>query len=541
MTKLSVNRFLYGTIVGIVLLFSLLLGLVILRNLEHFKKEAMENFAFRTELFKQSIDSNIILGDYVSGLKKADLFFSQSDVDILHISLIDGTSLVDLRKPDISKSLFEISKEIGISDDTNGDFSRIADLKIGYDLSPLDSVLRAIAWQGAGVLLAFLGVSAIGAFYLSKLLNQPLKNLSRLVAGGDLQKISSILSESKIFELWMLESAIAEMGGQLTSFHKKEVENAKSLAVAQVASQISHDLRAPLATIERLLYLPQETTIKSQAVSIKETLFRIGSMIDSFRNTDTELLVLPIWQVVDYSDCLGDLKAKAEIFGKKIFAEVATERKSVFVDGPKLKRAIYNLASNAIDAANFQISIRVFVMESDLYLKVEDDGFGVPEVFVPRLFQKNATFGKADGTGLGLAYVRQIMRGHGGDVTYRRENGLTIFECRLPNAVVEKEDQTVEIAAFLEIKLEQKQVKKVAICLDPPSLSQTVLAQLASHNSEEFLFSGELSGAHIVVSNIDEIMFQVLERDDQEFIQISESWGPETQMIGLLKRKLNLT
>jgi hypothetical protein len=133
------------------------------------------------------------------------------------------------------------------------------------------------------------------------------------------------------------------------------------------------------------------------------------------------------------------------------------------------------------------------------------------------------------------------MRGHGGDVTYRRENGYTIFECRLPNAVFEKEEQAVEITTSLELKVEQKLVRKVAICLEPRSLSQAVLAQLTSRKSEEFLFAEEREGAQIVVSNTDEIMFDVMERDDQEFVQVSESWGTEAQMISLLRRKFNLS
>jgi anti-sigma regulatory factor (Ser/Thr protein kinase) len=210
------------------------------------------------------------------------------------------------------------------------------------------------------------------------------------------------------------------------------------------------------------------------------------------------------------------------------------------VDRTKFERACLNLVSNAIDFAKSEVRIEIEESGIDLIFRVADDGLGVPDEFLPRLFQRGATHGKDDGTGLGLAYVRQIMRGHGGDVTYRRENGFTIFECRLPNAVVEQEDKPLEIAASLELKLEQKQVKKVAICLDPQSLSERVLSELASQKSEVFLFSGERAGAQIVVSNIDDIMFEVLEKDDQQFIQISESWGNEVQMIILLKRKFNL-
>lgn len=187
------------------------------------------------------------------------------------------------------------------------------------------------------------------------------------------------------------------------------------------------------------------------------------------------------------------------------------------------------------------MKIEYEVEDGNLILRVIDDGPGIPEEFLPRLFQRGATHGKPDGTGLGLAYVRQIMRGHGGDVTYRRENDLTIFECRLPNAVLQERDQLVKKTACSEIELQQKCTKRVAICLEPISLSLSVLSRINSYESNDFAFSKEREGAHIVVSNIDEIMFAVLEGEEQEFIHVSQLWGDENVIVDRLVRKFNLS
>jgi signal transduction histidine kinase len=314
----------------------------------------------------------------------------------------------------------------------------------------------------------------------------------------------------------------------------------KADTLAQMARFLSHDMRVPLGVFESLLHLDIGPQFNERKGLIRASLDRLHAMIESIRYSETELLVDKSRHHHDFQFGIESLSDKAR--SKLIKIEIiGCNAVDIFADRVKFERAWVNLLSNAIDAAHSEAKLEIMQQKDVLVLRVIDDGPGVPDEFLPKLFQRGATFGKADGTGLGLAYVRQTMRGHGGDVTYRRENGLTIFECRLPNAVVEQEEKPVEIAASLELKMEQNQLKKVAICLQPESLSARVLTELASQKSEAFLFSGERAGAQIVVSNIDDIMFEVLEKDDQEFIQISESWGNEIQMISLLKRKFNLS
>jgi C4-dicarboxylate-specific signal transduction histidine kinase len=65
---------------------------------------------------------------------------------------------------------------------------------------------------------------------------------------------------------------------------------------------------------------------------------------------------------------------------------------------------------------------------------VRDNGPGVPEEFLPRLFEPYATT-KEKGTGLGLAIVQRIVFEHGGEITYRKaQKGGAVFEIVLPVA-----------------------------------------------------------------------------------------------------------
>jgi signal transduction histidine kinase len=58
----------------------------------------------------------------------------------------------------------------------------------------------------------------------------------------------------------------------------------------------------------------------------------------------------------------------------------------------------------------------------------------VPDDLAPRLFDRFATSRRSGGTGLGLYLVREIVRGHGGDVAYEPPSGAkpTTFVVRLP-------------------------------------------------------------------------------------------------------------
>jgi len=92
-------------------------------------------------------------------------------------------------------------------------------------------------------------------------------------------------------------------------------------------------------------------------------------------------------------------------------------------DGALLIQVLVNLLRNAVDASppNGMVSITCSADEHQIRISVTDDGDGVPEVVRGHLFEPfRTTKAVGAGTGLGLAFSAQVVREHGGTLTYER-------------------------------------------------------------------------------------------------------------------------
>ena len=157
------------------------------------------------------------------------------------------------------------------------------------------------------------------------------------------------------------------------------------------------------------------------------------------------------------------------------------------------------------------------------------------------MFKRGETYGKEGGTGLGLAYVKQIAEGHGGEVTYRREDGWSIFECKFPNVGLSIESEPIDSIDRKSYEMASLDKIKVGICLEPFEVSRRILMDSQCYHSDTYLFSDDRDGASIVVLNAEEIMFEVLDSDTQEYFSLAQARGEVNKMIQILKVKFNLT
>ena len=87
-----------------------------------------------------------------------------------------------------------------------------------------------------------------------------------------------------------------------------------------------------------------------------------------------------------------------------------------------------------------KISITLEKEEDSFICKVEDDGQGIPEEDLPRVFERFYRVDKGrsrqrGGTGLGLSIVREVVEAHGGSIRVQSKQGAgSIFLVRLPSA-----------------------------------------------------------------------------------------------------------
>jgi signal transduction histidine kinase len=109
---------------------------------------------------------------------------------------------------------------------------------------------------------------------------------------------------------------------------------------------------------------------------------------------------------------------------------------SGWFDQRKLERALYNLLLNACEAApplGGKVDVTAAEVAGSITISVADNGPGIAESIRERLFHPFVSFGKENGTGLGLAVVHKIVQDHGGEIVVERTaQGKTVFRIVLP-------------------------------------------------------------------------------------------------------------
>ncbi len=141
-------------------------------------------------------------------------------------------------------------------------------------------------------------------------------------------------------------------------------------------------------------------------------------------------------QVVD--DALEDVLPRIKEHALKLTldSDPPVAEMPVRGDRDKLASLVRNLLDNAVRHGGPPVTMGGQVRDGEVELRVTDEGRGVPDELVPRLFDRFAAAGATSGTGLGLYLVREIARGHGGGAVYLppTEGDPTTFLIRFPMA-----------------------------------------------------------------------------------------------------------
>jgi two-component system, OmpR family, sensor kinase len=189
---------------------------------------------------------------------------------------------------------------------------------------------------------------------------------------------------------------------------------------------IAHDLRTPLTRLRfRIEALPEDQRAKI-ASDIDQMEAMISAALTFVRDASQPGARTPL-ELSSLVESLCD-----EMSETGAATEVETGEKVVLEGDPMaLRRLFSNLLDNAVKFGG-QARARVFRHEGNAVVEIDDDGPGIPtqdreRVFEPFYRREPSRNRQTGGAGLGLAIVRSIARGHGGDVALvnRRGGGLT--------------------------------------------------------------------------------------------------------------------
>lgn len=185
---------------------------------------------------------------------------------------------------------------------------------------------------------------------------------------------------------------------------------------------IAHDLRTPLTRLRfRIEALPDDQKAKIEA-DIDQMEAMISAALMFVRDASQTGERTPL----ELSSLLESLCDEMSETGAA--TEVETAQKVVLEGDPMaLRRLFANLLENAVKFGG-RARARVFCEDAHAVVEIEDDGPGIPaqdreRVFEPFYRREPSRNRQTGGAGLGLAIVRSIARGHGGDVSLVNRNG----------------------------------------------------------------------------------------------------------------------
>ncbi|MBN1288232.1 MAG: hypothetical protein JXA49_01155 [Actinobacteria bacterium] len=220
-------------------------------------------------------------------------------------------------------------------------------------------------------------------------------------------------------------------------------------------SNVSHDLRTPLAAIDQYANIMLEGLAgdlnedqKKYIEVVKRSSFRLGNLVENLIDANNILsghfkLKLRVSKIPDILDIvLERLNSQAQEKGLRLQVQIPGDLPSVYVDTQRIAQVIANLAGNSIKFTEEGIvQIRAGYMprgDGRVIVSVEDSGIGIPSDDLSRVFdmfyrvESDQVF-LEEGAGLGLTISREIIRAHGGTLWAESLEGMgSAFHFALP-------------------------------------------------------------------------------------------------------------
>jgi signal transduction histidine kinase len=208
-------------------------------------------------------------------------------------------------------------------------------------------------------------------------------------------------------------------------------------------SQVSHDLRNPLAVIGTYASVlrkgERSRPRAAQLQTIEDEVSRLALMVDDLLELGrTHALALHIHRApADVRRIVTDAVAAARVRcgATRVLLLSPAGAMPALVDAQRLRQALDNLLDNAIRHARSEVRVELVHQPArELVLHVEDDGPGIDRELLPRLFDAFAQGpDRVGGAGVGLSTVRAIAEAHGGGISVgvARECGARLT-LRLP-------------------------------------------------------------------------------------------------------------
>jgi len=246
------------------------------------------------------------------------------------------------------------------------------------------------------------------------------------------------------------QKSIEEVNADVQEWAKQKKEEIEVLHLneqfrKEFLMNLSHELRTPIFTIQGYVETLLSGAIEDPNVNKKflsnasKSIDRLVQLVDDVDEiSKLESGKMPLaFETFVIQDLVRDIYEEFSLKSgeKQVHLDIkkgTDGNLKVYADKSKIRQALVNLIENAIKYGNEHGTVSAGFYEMDekrVYVEISDDGPGIAEQHLPRIFER---FYRADrsrnrsigGTGLGLAIVKHIIDAHGQTINVRSKTGV---------------------------------------------------------------------------------------------------------------------
>ena len=286
-------------------------------------------------------------------------------------------------------------------------------------------------YAGLAALLLALGALYVYAAvrlggHLSRQLSRPIDELVGWT--GHISRHEPIPSQEQLRgapEFEALRTALRSMATELEEGRSRELETERIRAFGEVARRVAHEMKNPLTPIG-FAVKSLSLTARPEQVEAIEVLAAESRRLERLAKEFAELGRLPEGPAAEVAlaELLEELRRVAVPPAVESTIQVHPSTPRILGHYDPLRRAFSNLIRNAVEAmgGSGRLDIRIAPGAGGVIVAIADHGPGIPPNQRAQVFEPYWTT-KDEGTGLGLALVRQTAVAHGGNVEVRETPG----------------------------------------------------------------------------------------------------------------------
>lgn len=194
---------------------------------------------------------------------------------------------------------------------------------------------------------------------------------------------------------------------------------------------VSHELKTPLSRFKFSLEIINDNDDREQRQQylheMKQDVRELDELIDemlSYAKLGAHNLKLNLQQLDPerwLKGIINQYQTEKIKISLDMTSQISEQEKQITIDKHLMSRAVHNLIRNGLRYAQRQLKISFNKDNKQVYLKIEDDGLGIPEQFREQIFQPFSRLDssrdrQSGGYGLGLAITQKIVQQHGGKI-----------------------------------------------------------------------------------------------------------------------------